>query len=30
MLPIADDAAAEPMALVEALRRLLHEHWKSS
>jgi len=30
MLPIADDAAAEPTALVEALRRLLHEHWKSS
>jgi DNA-binding NtrC family response regulator len=30
MLPIADDAAAEPIALVEALRRLLHEHWKSS
>jgi len=29
LLPITDDAAAEPIALVEALRRLLHEHWKA-
>jgi hypothetical protein len=28
LLPITDDAA-EPSALVEALRRVLHEHWKS-
>jgi DNA-binding NtrC family response regulator len=29
LLPITDDAASEPGALVEALRRILHEHWKS-
>ena len=29
LLPITDDAAAEPMVLVESLRRLLHEHWKT-
>jgi hypothetical protein len=28
LLPITDDAA-EPSTLVEALRRILHEHWKS-
>jgi DNA-binding NtrC family response regulator len=29
LLQITDDAASEPIALVEALRRLLHEHWKA-
>jgi hypothetical protein len=30
LLSITDDVAAEPIALVEALRRVLHEHWRSS
>jgi FixJ family two-component response regulator len=30
LLPITDDADSEPVALVEALRRLLHDHWASS
>ncbi len=29
LLPITDDAASEPIVLVEALRRLLHEHWNT-
>jgi hypothetical protein len=29
-IPLLTDDAAEPSDLVEALRRVLHEHWKSS